>query len=247
MIEDKEIEKIKKIKEMIQTSIKTPDQETFYFSFELLEKEPLLKDRNGLEKILNIIQSKSNDKISWKIKEEYKFVKGDIRAGDLDPYSRTSATFYPAGIEIHVSDFNKIKEYFNIIFSNLDIKVKNIINKSYLREEIFLSNINIKINGRFISRGEIKKKKVFDPTEEELIYFLYNQHLNNSNNCFTIQNISKEVNKKEGSIRNRISNVNEEIRNIISVTKKVNILLIKNEKGRGYRLNPNVFKSIIKN
>lgn len=111
------------------------------------------------------------------------------------------------------------------------------------REEIILRTLGIKIKGNCIFvKKLVNNKKVFDPTEEALIYFLYFKFLKNKEECFSIQTLAKELKTSEGHLKNRMTNIHKIIRKTISENRAIRDNLIKNTFGRGYRLNPRLFK-----
>jgi len=114
-----------------------------------------------------------------------------------------------------------------------------------IREEISLKTLNIKIQGCFMSKGKDKPKKVFNSTDEALIYFLYLKSVENKNECFQanclVVEIEREMGKKtEEYIKNRIVLINKFVKELI-VKGKTNIdNFIKYERGRGYHINPKI-------
>lgn len=121
-----------------------------------------------------------------------------------------------------------------------------IVGKFIHDEEIILTILNIRIKGNRISNSASKLKKVFNPTEENIIYFLYYKFLGNPNECFKIPQIAKEFEVSEGNTKNRISNINKVLKNTISKNQHIKIELIKNESKRGYHFNPQLFKVLTK-
>ena len=124
---------------------------------------------------------------------------------------------------------------------NNEFRSKNIERYSNVREEIRLKSYGIKIIGKNIYCKNIKNKKVFNQTEESLIYFLYIKHINNKDECFNIETLAKELNTSSGYLKNRIINIHKILGKVVSEITPPNIQFIKNEKGRGYHLNPKYF------
>lgn len=118
MPKDREIEKIEKIQELFQKRLTEKRTETIFFSFEELDKEPLLVDRTGLEKILNLIHKESSDRISWKYWTEYRMLRGGGSAAHPD--DPPGAVLSKIGIEVHVSDPSRLAQYFDAVFFRLN-------------------------------------------------------------------------------------------------------------------------------
>lgn len=117
------------------------------------------------------------------------------------------------------------------------------IDKKYsdANEDILLKTLGIKIKGNYISRGN--EKIVINSTDKALIYFLYFKSIKNADECFSLKDLSKTkgVEKSERYIKNRIALINQSIRKIISKTLRLKIgRFVKNERKRGYRLNPKI-------
>ncbi|MFA5778193.1 MAG: hypothetical protein WC870_01750 [Candidatus Paceibacterota bacterium] len=124
-------------------------------------------------------------------------------------------------------------------------EIKGIDNSS---EEIYLKTLGIKIKGDCIAKGTMNLKKVFNPTEKALIYFLFFRFLKNKDECFTIDSLAKELKKSEAYIKNSLTNIYKIIRKTMSQAN-TSIKwepLIKNEPRRGYHLNPRLFIEVIK-
>lgn len=124
-------------------------------------------------------------------------------------------------------------------------EIKGIDNSS---EEIYLKTLGIKIKGDCIAKGTMNLKKVFNPTEKALIYFLFFRFLKNKDECFTTASLAKELKKSEGYIKNSLTDIYKIIRKTMS---QVNTSikwepLIKNESRRGYHLNPRLFLEVTK-
>lgn len=104
-------------------------------------------------------------------------------------------------------------------------------------EEIKLKTHRIKIKDNSISKGDIKPRKVFNPTDKALIYFLYNEFLKNRERCFSSKLLSEKLKRKEGYIDNRVTKINKIIGKIASEVVSVKIIFIKYEKKySGYHL-----------
>lgn len=123
------------------------------------------------------------------------------------------------------------------------IKTKEQESKKYsdANEDILLKLLNIKIKGNYIIRGNDKEE--INPTDKALIYFLYFKSMKNVDECFSLGDLSKtkEIGQSERYIKNRIADVNKSIRRIIAPNLRVKIgRFIKNERKRGYHLNPRI-------
>lgn len=108
-------------------------------------------------------------------------------------------------------------------------------------EDVLLKLLDIKIKGNYIIRGKDKKKITY--TDKTLIYYLYYKSVKNSEECFTLKDLSvtEEINRSERYIKNRITIINKSIKGIISNSVRVRIgNFIINEKKRGYHLNPKI-------
>jgi hypothetical protein len=147
--------------------------------------------------------------------------------------------------DVYRNDFQLLGIIYTAVLNEIDIETnskltENSNNYSYSTEEINLKTYGIQIKGNFISRKGIKDKKIFDPTEHKLIYFLYFKYKNNKDECFDIKTLEKELGNPKGTLKNSITNIHRKIRGILSEDKKIQIQLIKNEHNRGYHLNPKI-------
>lgn len=108
-------------------------------------------------------------------------------------------------------------------------------------EDIFLKTLKLKIKGNYILRGE--KMEEINPTDKALIYFLYFKSIKNADECFSIKDLSvaEEIKQSERYIKNRITVINQSIKRMLYPNLKLKIgRFIKNERGRGYHLNPKI-------
>src|SRR3989344_154165 len=117
------------------------------------------------------------------------------------------------------------------------------IDKKYssANEDILLKTLGVKIKGNYIIRGKDKEK--INPTDKALIYFLYFKSTKNSDECFSLKDLSeaKEIRQTERYIKNRIADVNKSIRRIIAPNLRLKIgRFVKSERKRGYHLNPRI-------
>jgi len=116
---------------------------------------------------------------------------------------------------------------------------------SSIKEPIKISSLGVEICGNYIKKGDDKFR--LNNTDRWLIYFLYYKSIENIDECFSLNRLTKEMEsemgiKKEVYIRNRISSINKGLKRLI-VKGKTNIGdIVKNERGRGYHLNPKVTK-----
>jgi hypothetical protein len=104
-------------------------------------------------------------------------------------------------------------------------------------EDIVLRRYRTKINGDNISRGDTPFKKVFNPTDVAMLYFLHNEFIKNKEKYFTVKELSEKINKKGTTIENRITEINKIMGKTISV-RTPKIIFIKNKPKHGYHLNP---------
>jgi hypothetical protein len=239
---DLEIKKIEKIKSILIEKMKDQQEETLVLPFKFFLTEPLLKNQEGLEKILTIIQEKTSNRISWKIRQQgFSFQ----RAGDVDsPYPKIMQA--PVGIEIHVLDPNNIDYYFSLVLKTEESNVVPLTKYNNQEEEIRLKKYGITIKGKSIYKKGVKPYKAFNATDESLIYFLYYKHLSNQEECFLLNNIAVEVDRAEKSLKNSITNIHNSLSKFISGNNRssIKVRLIKNESSeRGYRLDPTIFKT----
>jgi hypothetical protein len=128
-----------------------------------------------------------------------------------------------------------------------DIPLRNETKKdkakySDTKEDILLKTLGIKIKDNFIIRGNQEKK--INITDKSIVYFLYYKLLKNEEECFTLDDLSKEesIKKSVGYIRNRITVLNKIIIEIITKESKTAIpnFIKKEPKKRGYHLNPKI-------
>ncbi len=112
MITDLETQKIQRIQELLNFRLNNTDLESVYFSFEDLKKEPLLKDRTGVEKILELIKQKTDGGVSWKIISKRFELEMRAASGPYPGFSEPQEV----GIEINVSDPSQLNKYFDLIF-----------------------------------------------------------------------------------------------------------------------------------
>jgi hypothetical protein len=111
---------------------------------------------------------------------------------------------------------------------------------SDINEEIKLQSLGISIKDNYMTKSS--KKKKLNPTDKALVYFLYYELKNNKEDrCFELDVLAEKLKTTEGNIKNRISVINTEVKNLVSGGQKTNIYdFIKYERGRGYHLNPKI-------
>jgi hypothetical protein len=111
-----------------------------------------------------------------------------------------------------------------------------------INEAIRIPTLGIIFNGVTMTKGSIKK--MIMPTDVAILKFLYQQHLEDSDECFSTTTIAEKCESTPGYIKNRISELNKIV---MKITKESQISyvgsFIKNEKVRGYHLNPKLFPS----
>lgn len=127
-------------------------------------------------------------------------------------------------------------------FSKYTKKDTELEKYSNTNEDIFLKSLGIKIKDNYILRG--KEKIEINPTDKALIYYLYYKSVKNTDECCSLNDLSKIEGKEnnEGYIRNRITFINQSIKNIISKEVRVKIprFIVKGKNKRGYHLNPKI-------
>ena len=94
-------------------------------------------------------------------------------------------------------------------------KIKEDKKYSEADEDILLTLLGIRIKGDYIIRG--KDKAEINPTDKDLIYYLFYKSLKNEEECFTLKDLAeaKEIKKSERYIKNRITEVNQKVKKII--------------------------------
>lgn len=169
----------------------------------------------------------------------------DVKHTDSKMYKRFSNELSSLleDMENKYNAFRKLVEEYSLKDDKDKVKIKEQESKKYsnANEDILLKTLGIKIKGDYILRGDSKKE--INPTDKALIYFLYFKLIKNADECFSIKDLSKEeeIKKSERYIKNRITFINQSIREIISKQLKLRIgRFIKNERKRGYRLNPKI-------
>jgi len=123
---------------------------------------------------------------------------------------------------------------------DLENKQKN--KYSETEEPIDVKKLGLKIKGNNLEKGSIKKPNFFNNTEKTIIYFLYFKFLKNEEEFFRIDRLQKGFKKiGEGTLKNRISDINKKVRGFLTGSKKTNIgCFIESKTKRGYRLNPKI-------
>jgi hypothetical protein len=125
-----------------------------------------------------------------------------------------------------------------------DSVVKKEVGKKYdgTKEKIDLKVLGVTIEGDVIEKGP--KRENINPTDRNIIYFLYYKSIKNEDECFTAKALSetKEIKTSARYIRNRITVINKLINQIISRESNLKIPKFIKKEGdkRGYRLNPDV-------
>lgn len=121
-------------------------------------------------------------------------------------------------------------------------KIKDDKKYSEANEDILLKLLGINIKGDYIIRGKDKAK--INPTDKAIIYYLFYKSVKNEEECFTLKDLAeaKEIKRDEGYIKNRITNINRSIKEIISKDLKLKIkkFIVKEGNKRGYHLNPKI-------
>jgi hypothetical protein len=149
MLSEKQIAKIKKVQEELRRFLLDSDKETLFLDYLKLKNIPLLNDQMGLINILNTIQEKSNNKVSWReVMGQRKYPQ---TASNPEP---EFTPLIPIGVEIHVEDPLYIDKYFEFLLKNSteesEVEIKNldiikhedgsnitvIINEKYLEENV---------------------------------------------------------------------------------------------------------------
>lgn len=120
------------------------------------------------------------------------------------------------------------------------------VNRYVNVEEMIKTSIGIEIQGKRVSKKNGAKFPL-NPTDRAIVYFLYSKFQENSEQSFAASTIAREVSQGrklvgERYVIVRISDINGKIRALIVVGKTNIDDFIKNERGRGYRLNPIFFR-----
>lgn len=116
------------------------------------------------------------------------------------------------------------------------------INKySTATEPILIKSLGIEISGNYIWKDS--KRARFNETDKCLIYFLYFKFKGNKDECFSSARLVSEIEpdvgrKSERYIKNRVTEINQKIRRLVTTGKTSIGPFIKNESRRGYHLNP---------
>ena len=244
MAKDRQHQKLEKLQQMISAKLKKSDEESVYISFEEFEKEPLLKDRVGLIKILDIIKDKTHGHVSWKTRTKL------ISGGGLGIFATEVMAFQQRippppneiGVDINVAEPLKLEKYFDAALLGLKNKVTT--NQNTLiqkREDGNYYYNNFKID---ISMGTIYYD-VFD------ILFLYCD----PGGFLSYEDIEEHLRERDHSeleddrerndrIQNAITNENQGLFRSAKVNqKKFENITLKKEKlivtvrGKGLRLN----------
>lgn len=116
MKKDRQTQKIERIHQLLQEKLTDQNQESVYLMFDDLENEPLLRDRDGLEKTLTLISTKTDGRISWRETTDRSskgMVGGSGGAGAADRFFAGPVTRAIIGVVIHVDDPAKLDYYFN--------------------------------------------------------------------------------------------------------------------------------------
>ena len=113
-----------------------------------------------------------------------------------------------------------------------------------IKEDIAVKTLGLEIKDGYVHKGKARFK--INPTDAEIIDFLYQRYARDKDTCTSIDVLQKTLQKSKGNIKNRIVYINDEIRKMVSGDRKTNIdEFIKNESGRGFRLNPRFVIEII--
>ncbi len=108
-----------------------------------------------------------------------------------------------------------------------------------INETIKLKTLGIKIEEKEISRGIIKKG--INPTDRAIIYYLYCRFIEDAEQCIKLEIFATKIKKEERNIQNRITKINNMIREFVLNGKNGWLSkndFIKYENERGYHLNP---------
>ncbi len=205
------------------------------FSFRLdVLRDNLISNNYGMEEMKENIKLAKNELISLLdniqiVREkdpEYKATTG-LEDGDLRDHI---VSLIESGKKIYPKSLLGLKE--------------ELLDKKYdeSNEDILLKTLGVKIKGDKIIKGT--ENKHINSTDKALIYYLYDKSIINKDECFSIDDLSKakEINKSKRYTQNRITAVNNTVKEILSERKNIKIKLIIKEKNRhGYHLNPKLF------
>jgi hypothetical protein len=227
-----------KIQALFERLFKDTTQKTINISFKELKSKELEENLLYTEAIFKTIEDNSEGNIIPKIKHGR--VQLPTLAGQNSAYPIMSDP-RPVGIEVYISDPKKLPAYFKIISNNINVtKQKTVLPiEQKHRPEIKL-NTGMYIKGKQLLRtGEKSNKKVFNQTDEDLLYFLYYEFLQDEKSCFNLIFLMEKLGKAKGTIKNRIGEINQIIKDGVSIEKNAIPDLIKLEGTRkGYYLNP---------
>ncbi len=168
----------------------------------------------------------------------------DIRKRDPQEYEYLKkygeVKYVPLGI-IKDENIKKIKTKIKKIINKLDPGTPTGRQQEFeMEEDIEIKNLGIKIERKgYISRKNNKFK--INPTDQTLIHVLHYRFMDDKKRCVSANVLAKEIASNEKYIINRISYINQGIKellkNIRGSTSNINSF-IRNEKNRGYQLNP---------
>ena len=116
------VQKIRKLQELVNKHSDQKSKEEIYLSFEVLSHEPLLCNRDGLEKILTIISNGSEGDITWKIRKNNKISRGSQSVMDYDLKNFTQYYVVETGIDLHILNPLEIEKTFDVIVYKIQKK-----------------------------------------------------------------------------------------------------------------------------
>jgi hypothetical protein len=208
------------------------------------------KIENGVVYVYQIDEGKEYQKWNTEIRsflKEYKLndrIEQSFWEGlSIDRQKTDASTVYRQKINLALEKqmgvLEKIRE--DLIteskIENVDIKGSKYSNAD---EDIPLTSIGIRIKNNLIIRGN--KKIKINPTDRALIYHLYYKSRSNKEECCSLKDLSEVTGKAEGYIKNRITNINRLIKEIIlkGVQSKIVRFIVNGKNKRGYHLNPRI-------
>jgi hypothetical protein len=124
------LRKIEALRIFIKSRLINPEQESITCSFTELILQPLLSDQMGLEILLNLLQEKTDGKISWQSKTVLK------KLSILGKFNGSSYEMRELpGFTLHMENPNKIDIYFDSVLEKLHSNSKdNKVKKTYKNE-----------------------------------------------------------------------------------------------------------------
>ena len=155
---DSDIQKIEAIKIILETRLNDTVESVYYSFLDLARLSPLLKNQMGVERAFLIIQENSDRNITFRIRKGRHPLPN--LAGQAGVYPELSDPV-PVGIEVYVSQWANLDEYFDLILKRLSPAMKESAVKAF-RESITIKKLSadddglIRFDGRVVEmRGQL--------------------------------------------------------------------------------------------